>query len=225
MDKSRTQALIGENNVEKIASKRVTIVGVGGVGGYVATLLARAGVEKMRIIDFDTVSPSNFNRQVVAVKGNEGRLKVEALKDILLSINEDIVVDSVPQKLDKDNVSSFLKNSDIVVDAIDIVKDKVALIIYCKKHNINVISAMGAGNRYDQPNFYLTDIYKTHDDGLAKVIRKALREEGVKNLDVVTCDSKPEKVEGVIGSISYYPAVCGAVIASAVVNKIIKEEI
>ena len=225
MDKSRTQALIGKNNVEKIASKRVTIVGVGGVGGYVATLLARAGVEKMRIIDFDTVSPSNFNRQVVAVKGNEGRLKVEALKDILLSINEDIEVDSVPQKLDKDNVSSLLENSDIVVDAIDIVKDKVALIIYCKKHNINIISAMGAGNRYDQPNFYLTDIYKTHDDGLAKVIRKALREEGVKNLDVVTCDSKPEKVEGVIGSISYYPAVCGAVIASAVVNKIIKEEI
>lgn len=225
MDKSRTQALIGKNNVEKIAFKRVTIVGVGGVGGYVATLLARAGVEKMRIIDFDTVSPSNFNRQVVAVKGNEGRLKVEALKDILLSINEDIEVDSVPQKLDKDNVSSLLKNSDIVIDAIDIVKDKVALIIYCKKHNINILSAMGAGNRYDQPNFYLTDIYKTHDDGLAKVIRKALREEGVKNLDVVTCDSKPEKVEGVIGSISYYPAVCGAVIASAVVNKIIKEEI
>ena len=225
MDKSRTQALIGKNNVEKIASKRVTIVGVGGVGGYVATLLARAGVEKIRIIDFDTVSPSNFNRQVVAFKGNEGRLKVEALKDILLSINEDIEVDSVPQKLDKDNVSCLLKNSDIVVDAIDIVKDKVALIIYCKKHNINIISAMGAGNRYDQPNFYLTDIYKTHDDGLAKVIRKALREEGVKNLDVVTCDSKPEKVEGVIGSISYYPAVCGAVIASAVVNKIIKEEI
>ena len=225
MDKSRTQALIGKNNVEKIAFKRVTIVGVGGVGGYVATLLARAGVEKMRIIDFDIVSPSNFNRQVVAVKGNEGRLKVEALKDIILSINEDIEVDSVPQKLDKDNVSSLLENSDIVVDAIDIVKDKVALIIYCKKHNINVISAMGAGNRYDQPNFYLTDIYKTHDDGLAKVIRKALREEGVKNLDVVTCDSKPEKVEGVIGSISYYPAVCGAVIASAVVNKIIKEEI
>ena len=225
MDKSRTQALIGENNVEKIASKRVTIVGVGGVGGYVATLLARAGVEKMRIIDFDTVSLSNFNRQVVAFKGNEGRLKVEALKDILLSINEDIEVDSVPQKLDKDNVSSLLKNSDIVIDAIDIVKDKVALIIYCKKHNINILSAMGAGNRYDQPNFYLTDIYKTHDDGLAKVIRKALREEGIKNLDVVTCDSKPEKVEGVIGSISYYPAVCGAVIASAVVNKIIKEEI
>lgn len=225
MDKSRTQALIGKNNVEKIAFKRVTIVGVGGVGGYVATLLARAGVGKIRIIDFDTVSPSNFNRQVVAVKGNEGRLKVEALKDVLLSINEDIEVDSVPQKLDKDNVSSLLENSDIVVDAIDIVKDKVALIIYCKKHNINIISAMGAGNRYDQPNFYLTDIYKTHDDGLAKVIRKALREEGVKNLDVVTCDSKPEKVEGVIGSISYYPAVCGAVIASAVVNKIIKEEI
>lgn len=225
MDKSRTQALIGGNNVEKIASKRVTIVGVGGVGGYVATLLARAGVEKIRIIDFDTVSPSNFNRQVVAFKGNEGRLKVEALKDILLSINEDIEVDAVAQKLDKDNVSSLLKNSDIVIDAIDIVKDKVALIIYCKKHNINIISAMGAGNRYDQPNFYLTDIYKTHDDGLAKVIRKALREEGVKNLDVVTCDSKPEKVEGVIGSISYYPAVCGAVIASAVVNKIIKEEI
>ncbi len=221
MDKSRTEALIGKDMLEKLALSKVAVVGVGGVGGYVALMLARAGVEKLKLIDFDAVTPSNLNRQVIAFQNTVGRAKVDVMKEMLLSINENMQIETVNDKLNQDNVSKYIENVDYVVDAIDSTKDKLALIIYCKTHNINIVSAMGAGNRYDIPHFYLTDIYKTHDDGLAKVIRRELRKVGVNSLDVVTCDSKPQKVEGVIGSISYYPAACGITIASVVVNKII----
>ncbi len=222
MDKTRTQALIGKENIEKLAQTKVAVIGVGGVGGYVALMLARAGVEKLKLIDFDVVTTSNLNRQVVAFQNTIGRAKVEVIKEMLLSINQNMQIEIVNNRICQDNLSTYIKDIDYVVDAIDSTKDKVALIIYCKSHNINIISAMGAGNRYDVPHFYLTDIYKTHDDGLAKVIRHELRKAGVKSLDVVTCDSKPQRVEGVIGSISYYPAACGITIASVVVNKIIK---
>ena len=221
MDKSRTEALIGKDMLEKLALSKVAVVGVGGVGGYVALMLARAGVEKLKLIDFDAVTPSNLNRQVIAFQNTVGRAKVDVMKEMLLSINENMQIETVNDKLNQDNVSKYIENVDYVVDAIDSTKDKLALIIYCKTHNINIVSAMGAGNRYDIPHFYLTDIYKTHDDGLAKVIRRELRKVGVNSLDVVTCDSKPQKVEGVIGSISYSPAACGTTIASVVVNKII----
>ena len=225
MDNSRTEILIGKENLEKIKNAHVTIVGCGGVGGYCAVFLARAGVEKFTLIDFDKVSPSNLNRQVIAYENTIGRVKVEVLKDMLLAINSEVKVNGIDARATEDNLASLIKDTDIVIDAIDSVKDKIALILYCKKHNIYIISAMGAGNRYDEPNFYLTDIYKTHDDGLAKAIRKKLRENNVNSLDVVTCNSKPQKVDGVIGSISYYPASSGATIASVVINKIIKEEI
>lgn len=225
MDNSRTEILIGKENLEKIKNVHVTIVGCGGVGGYCAVFLARAGVEKFTLIDFDKVSPSNLNRQVIAYESTIGRVKVEVLKDMLLAINSEVKVNGIDARATEENLPSLIKDTDIVIDAIDSVKDKIALILYCKKHNIYIISAMGAGNRYDEPNFYLTDIYKTHDDGLAKAIRKKLRENNVNSLDVVTCNSKPQKVDGVIGSISYYPASSGATIASVVINKIIKEEI
>lgn len=225
MDNSRTEILIGKENLEKIKNAHVTIVGCGGVGGYCAVFLARAGVEKFTLIDFDKVSPSNLNRQVIAYESTIGRAKVEVLKDMLLAINSEVKVNGIDARATEDNLPSLIKDTDIVIDAIDSVKDKIALILYCKKHYIYIISAMGAGNRYDTPNFYLTDIYKTHDDGLAKAIRKKLRENNVNSLDVVTCNSKPQKVDGVIGSISYYPASSGATIASVVINKIIKEEI
>lgn len=225
MDKSRTEILIGNENIDKIARKHITIVGVGGVGGYVAVMLVRAGIEKIKLIDFDTVSSSNINRQVVAEIDTIGRVKVEVLKEKLLKINDKIEIEVIKERICEDNICKLIKNTDIVVDAIDSVKDKISLIIYCKKNNINIISAMGAGNRYDIPNFYLTDIYKTHDDGLAKVIRKKLRENNINKLDVVTTDSKPIKCGNVIGSISYYPAVCGCTLSAVVINKIIKGEI
>lgn len=225
MDKSRTEALIGKENLDKLAKKMITVVGVGGVGGACATMLARAGVEKIRIVDFDLVTSSNVNRQVIAFADTIGQKKVEVLSSMLKRINPNFFVDAICERLTKENVERIVKDSDVVVDAIDSVKDKLELILYCKRNNIYIVSAMGAGNRFDVPNFYLTDIYKTHDDGLAKVLRKKLREENIKELDVVTSSSKPQKVEGVIGSISYYPVASATVLCAAIINKIIKEEI
>lgn len=221
MDNSRTELLLGKENIEKISKSHVTIVGTGGVGGYVALFLARAGISKFTIIDFDKITPSNINRQAVAFTDTTGLDKVKVLKDMILKINPDAHIDAVNERLCEENVVKLIKNDTFVVDAIDSVKDKVALICYCKKNNINIISAMGAGNRFDSPSFTVVDIEKTHDDGLAKAIRKRLRELGIKGLDVAISYSKPQKFDKIIGSISYYPPACACVIASYVINKII----
>ena len=221
MDNSRTELLLGKENIEKISKSHVTIVGTGGVGGYVALFLARAGISKFTIIDFDKITPSNINRQAVAFADTIGLDKVKVLKDMILKINPDAQIDAVNERLCEENVVKLVKNDTFVVDAIDSVKDKVALICYCKKNNINIISAMGAGNRFDSPSFTVVDIEKTHDDGLAKAIRKRLRELGIKCLDVAMSYSKPQKFDKIIGSISYYPPSCACVIASYVINKII----
>ncbi len=223
MDTSRTELLIGREGVETIAKKHVIVVGTGGVGGYTAMMLVRAGIGKITLIDFDNVSSSNINRQIVANVNTIGRSKVTVLEDMLKEINPDLVVNAVNERISEENVSSLITDCDMCVDAIDSVKDKVSLIVYCKKNNIPIISAMGAGNRYDIPKFYLTDIYKTHDDGLAKVVRKRLREEGIKSLDVVTCESKPIENKGkTVGSISYYPAMCGITISAVIINKFLE---
>lgn len=221
MDNSRTELLLGKENIDKISKSHVTIVGTGGVGGYVALFLARAGISKFTIIDFDKITPSNINRQAVAFTDTIGLDKVKVLKDMILKINPDAHIDAVNERLCEENVTNLVKNDTFVVDAIDSVKDKVALICYCKKNNINIISAMGAGNRFDSPIFTVVDIEKTHDDGLAKAIRKRLRELGIKGLDVAISYSKPQKFDKIIGSISYYPPACACVIASYVINKII----
>lgn len=225
MDKSRTEILIGSENIKKLGDKHITVVGCGGVGGNVAIFLARAGIEKFTLIDFDKVAPSNINRQVVAYKSTIYEFKVDVLKEMIENINENAKIKVIKERLTEDTVAKFIKDTNLVVDAIDSVKDKANLIIFCKKYNINIISAMGAGNRYDEPNFYLTDIFKTHDDGLAKAIRKILRQNNITSLDVVTCSSKPAKLDRVIGSISYYPAMCGGTMSAVIINKIIKGEI
>ncbi len=226
MDNSRTEILIGEENLLKLKAKHVTIVGTGGVGGYATVMLARAGIEKFTIIDFDEVSSSNVNRQIVAYSSTIGQKKVDVLQKMLKDINHDIEVKIFPLRLTSENINDLIGQTDIVIDAIDSVKDKIELIAYCKKNNINIISAMGAGNRFDIPNFKLIDIFSTSNDGLAKVVRKGLRERNIKSLEVVISSSKGEKIDGgVIGSISYYPAMSGCFIASVVINKIIEGKI
>lgn len=225
MDKSRTESLIGKENVEKLSQKHITVVGVGGVGGYTAVMLARAGIENMTIIDFDEVAPSNLNRQIVAYQSTIGRKKVDVLKDMLLDINPNMSITAYDKRLTKANISSLITQTDIVIDAIDSVKDKLDLIEYCKNNNVYILSAMGAGNRYAIPEFELTDIYYTHDDGLAKKLRNELRKRGISSLDVVASKFKARKVEGVIGSISYYPASSGCFISAVIVNKIIQGDL
>lgn len=225
MDKSRTENLIGQDRLQNLSSKHITIVGTGGVGGYAAVMLARAGIEKLTLIDFDIVSPSNVNRQIIAFESTIGKIKVDVLKDMILDINKNAKICAINDKVTSENISNLIGQTDYVVDAIDSVQDKVALIKHCKENNIKIISAMGAGNRYSVPHFELVDIFKTHDDGLAKVMRKKLREIKVDSLDVVTCNSPVQKTteKGQVGSISYFPAMCGCVIAAEIINKIIKE--
>lgn len=223
MDKSRTELLIGSDMLKKMEKSKIAVVGVGGVGGHATISLARAGVENFKLVDYDEISSSNVNRQVVANNKTIGRAKVDVLKEMILDINDRAQVEVFKEWLTKENVGRLVENSDFVIDAIDSISDKIELIVYCKEHNIEVVSAMGAGNRYDIPQFVLTDVYKTHDDGLAKILRKKLKERGVKSLDVVSCLSTPSRKEKPVASISYYPAVCGNVIASVVVNKIMQE--
>ena len=226
MDKSRTQILIGEENLSRLTCLHAVVVGTGGVGSATAIMLARAGVEKMTIVDFDEVAPSNINRQMIAFQSTIGRKKVEVLREILLDINQKISVTAIDERLTKENVASLTAGADIVIDAIDSVTDKVELICHCKQNNIKIISAMGAGNRYVLPNFEVCDIFKTHDDGLAKVIRKKLRERGVDKLKVVTTNSPAQcQPQGEVGSISYLPVMCGCTIAGEVINMIIKGEL
>ena len=225
MDKSRTQLLVGEDGIQKLASKHLTIVGCGGVGGYTAVMLARAGIENMTIIDFDEVSSSNVNRQIVAYEDTVGMKKVDVLSQMMQKINKNIKINVIYDKLTPENVNLLIKETDLVVDAIDSISDKLALIVFCKSHNINIISAMGAGNRSDIPVFEVTDVYKTFNDGLAKVMRKKLKEAGVEKLDVVCTKTKAEIASRPVGSISYYPAMCGCTLSAWVVNQILKEKI
>ena len=220
----RTKILIGENGLNLLEKANVAVIGVGGVGGYVATMLARCGVGNLTIVDFDTVDETNINRQIVANFKTVGKVKVEVLKEMLLNINPKIKIDAVLKRISKDNLSDIISSKfDYVVDCIDSVADKVELICFCKQNGINIVSAMGAGNRIEIPNFQVVDIYKTCNDGLAKVMRKKLREHAVDSLDVVTSTQLPIKhSQSEVGSIAYQPAMCGMVVSAFVVNKLLK---
>ena len=222
MDNSRTKLLLGEDGIKKLQKARLAIVGCGGVGGNLAMLLIRSGVENLTLFDFDKVEMSNLNRQAQAYIDTIGMVKVVALRDYLLKINEKAKIEAVNVKINKNNLEQYIKNFDIVIDAIDIVSDKIELICYCIDKGIKIVSAMGAGNRINNPNFIIEDIYKTHDDRLAKVMRKNLKMRGIKKHDVVYCPSKPIKIEGQIGSISYFPMACACSLASYVINFIVE---
>lgn len=215
----RTKSLLGEDGIKKLQNASVTIVGVGGVGGEVAVLLARSGVGRLRLVDFDVVDETNINRQAVAYTNTVGKKKTEVLAEIIKKINPNCLVEAISKRLTKENVGELLGDF-FVVDAIDSVQDKVELIDYATKNNLQIVSAMGAGNRFDYPYFKVVDIYKTSNDGLAKVLRKKLKERGVKKLQVVAPESVAQKISPV-GSISYYPVACATVVSAYVVNQIL----
>ncbi len=219
---ARTEMLIGKENCEKLKNSHVTIVGLGGVGGYVAIMLARAGVSNFTLIDFDKVEESNINRQYVATIDTVGRYKTEVLKNLMLEINPQINIEIKTERLTEENLSSLINiTTNFCADCIDSVKDKVALCSYCYFNNIPIVSAMGAGNRIDIPEFKVMDLYKTTNDGLAKAMRKNLKEKGVKKLQVVAPISPALKNTNGVGSISYYPAMNGCVLSAYIINSII----
>ena len=227
---SRTSALIGESNVQKLKEKKVIVLGVGGVGGYVCEALARTGVGQIDLVDSDKISLSNINRQIIALHSTVGQKKVEVMKARIGDINKDIVVNAFDKFITKDNLDEFnLKNYDYVIDAIDTVSSKIAIAELCYNEGINVISSMGAGNKLNPCAFKVADIYKTTVCPLARAVRTELKKRGVKKLKVVYSDETPvalpqidEEGKRVPSSIAFIPSVAGLIIAAEVIKDLTK---
>lgn len=229
---SRTISLLGEQDFDKIINKKVIIFGVGGVGAACAISLARIGLKKLTIVDYDRVDISDLNRQVFTNLNNVGMYKCIALKNYIKSINPKIVINFKIKKI-LYNVEDFdLKSYDYVVDAIDLITAKINLIEYCFKNSIKIISSMGTGNRIDASKLEIIDIYKTSNDPLAKVLRSEFKKRGVKKLDVVFSSEIPyiksKRIQGknksTPSSISFVPPVAGYIMASHVIMKFLKGE-
>lgn len=232
----RTAMLTGNKAIEKLNKSTVAIFGIGGVGGFVAEALARAGVGKFVLIDNDRVAPSNINRQIIALHSTVGRLKTEVMKERILDINPLAEVECVnnfylPENADMVDFSSY----SYAVDAVDTVSAKIDIVLKAQAAGIPVISCMGAGNKLDPTAFCVTDIYKTSVCPLARVMRTELKKRGVKALKVVYSTEKaitPVLPDGVQpdpvrrqtpGSISFVPSVAGLIAAGEVIKDLIKD--
>ena len=219
----RTILLIGEENLKKLSQKNVIVFGVGGVGGYVTEMLARTGVGNLTLVDFDVVSESNLNRQIIALNSTIGVEKVVVMRNRIKDINPKCNVEIKIEKVLPENIESFnLSSYDYVIDCIDMVKSKIALIDYCAKHNIKIVSSMGAGNKCGIPHFKVCDLFETKYDGLARVLRRELKKLSVEKSTVV-CTDEQSIPSTTVGSVVYYPAMCGCVVASFVVNELSKK--
>jgi len=235
---TRTELLLGEEAMSKLADSRVAIFGVGGVGGYVCEALVRSGVGHFDLIDNDTVALSNINRQIIATTSTVGRYKTEVMKERMLDINPDVEVNIhncffLPETADDFDFSKY----DYVVDAVDTVTAKIEIIMKCKEAGVQVISSMGAGNKLEASAFKVADIYKTKVCPLAKVMRHELKKRGVKKLKVVYSEEQPitpgiehlneqEQIEAqkhnakrvTPGSVAFVPSVAGLIIAGEIVK-------
>ncbi len=232
----RTEMLIGKDAVEKLNNSRVAVFGVGGVGGYVVEALSRAGVGNIDIIDNDTISVSNLNRQIIALNSTVGKNKVDVLKARLLDINPNLKVETYKCFFTRNTEFDFSKY-DYVVDAIDTVVGKLELITRAKSANVPIICSMGTGNKMNPTMFEVADISKTSVCPLAKVIRQELKKRRIKKVKVVYSKEMPLKpivtedmdVETKGGRIapasnSFCPAVAGLIIASEVIKDLIAYE-
>lgn len=229
--KMRTGLIIGNDGLDKLKQANVIVFGVGGVGSFAAEAIARAGVGNLTIVDFDDVDITNINRQLPALHSTVGRDKVEVMKERILDINPDINIKAINAKYTSENSEEILcENYDYVVDAIDMVSSKIHLIETCYKKNFKIVSSMGMGNKLDPTKIVVTDIHKTEMCPLAKVMRKEMRDRKVKKLKVVYSTEKPAELKEKImngkkitpGSISFVPSVGGLIIASVVINDLIK---
>lgn len=231
---SRTEILLGAENIKKLENATVAVFGIGGVGGYATEALARTGVGHLELIDHDTVSVSNINRQIVALHSTVGKYKVDVMKDRIMDINPGIRVTAhkcfyLPQTAEQFDFSKY----DYVVDCIDTVTGKIQLIEAAKAAGTPVISSMGAGNKLDPTAFEVADISKTSVCPLAKVMRRELKKRNIKGVKVVY--SKEERVEAKVkmkedtrksipGSCAFVPSVAGLILAGEVVKDLTAEE-
>ena len=246
---SRTQLILGADNMERLKRARVAVFGVGGVGGYVVEALARSGVGTLDLIDDDKVCQSNINRQIIATTSTVGQYKVDAARERILDINPDANVNTYRMFYLPETKNQFdFADYDYVVDAIDTVTGKIQLVMQAQEAGTPIISSMGAGNKINPAQFEVADIYETSVCPLAKVMRKELKKRGVKKLKVVYSKEKAIKpVEDVLnddgaghcinlpngesscvkrrstpGSIAFVPSVVGLIIAGEVVKDILE---
>lgn len=233
---ARTELLLGKEAMKKLNKSHVAVFGIGGVGGYTAEALARTGIGKLTLIDNDTVSISNINRQIIASHSTVGQYKVDAAKERFKDINPDMIIEThktffTPENSDEFNFSDF----DYVVDAIDTVSGKIEIVMKCNETKTPVISSMGAGNKLDPTAFEVSDLYKTSVCPLAKVMRRELKKRNIKKLKVVYSKEEPlipkgecgEKIQGrrqIPGSTAFVPPTVGLIIAGEVIKDLINKK-
>lgn len=225
----RTKILIGDECLEKLKNVKVAVFGIGGVGSFVVEALARAGVGSFVLIDKDQVSLSNINRQLIATHKTIGKLKVDVAKERILSINPEAKVETFAEFFMPGNTNILNNSITYIVDAIDTVTAKIELVMQAQKLGIPIISSMGTGNKLNPCLFEITDIYKTQVCPLAKVMRKELKQRGVKHLKVLYSKEEPlksgiigENGKAIPGSISFVPSVAGLIIAGEVIKDLLK---
>lgn len=226
--------LLGSEKSEKLRSAHVLVTGLGGVGAYAAEMLCRSGVGRLTIIDGDTVHPTNRNRQLLALSGNEGRLKTEVMAERLRDINPDIRLELVSEFIRDERLIEIVSRPyDYVIDAIDTLSPKIFLLYYGLQNKQRIVSSMGAGGKLDPLQIRIDDISKTYNCRLAYVLRKRLRKLGVTtgikavfsteqvNKELVEpCEEQNKK--STVGTISYLPAIFGCVCASTVIRDLIE---
>lgn len=234
---SRTELLIGKHAIEKLKKSKVAIFGIGGVGSYVVEGLARAGIGNFILVDNDEVSLTNLNRQIIATYETIGKAKVDIAKKRILEINPDASIQVYKEFFMPDSKEILDETVDYIVDAVDTVTAKIELVVRANRLNIPIISCMGTGNKLDPIKFEIADIYKTSVCPLAKIMRKELKNRGIKNLKVLYSKEEPIKINNdnngieekketkkqVPGSISFVPSVAGLIISGEVVKDLIKE--
>ena len=245
---SRTELLFGKEAMDKLAGSKVAVFGIGGVGGYVCEALVRSGVGAFDLIDDDKVCLTNLNRQIIATRSTVGKYKTDVMRDRMLDINPNVEVEVHKCFFLPENADDFPWDSyDYVVDAVDTVTAKIALVMKCKEKNIPIISSMGAGNKLDGSQFKVADIYKTKVCPFAKVMRRELKKRGVKKLKVVYSEEIPTRPiedmaiscrnncicppgaehkcterRDIPGSVAFVPSVAGLIIAGEVAKDLIR---
>ena len=234
---SRTELLFGSEALAKLKKTHVAVFGIGGVGGYVVEALARSGVGSFDLIDNDTVALTNINRQIIATLDTVGQPKVEVMRQRILSINPEAEITPHQCFFLPENKNEFdFSKYDYVVDAVDTVAAKIAIVLAAKEAGVPVISSMGAGNKVNPAMFEVADIYKTSIDPLARVMRQAMKKHHVKKLKVVyskelpllqvdelkeECHAEAPKRRALPGSNAFCPSVAGLIIASEVIKELV----
>lgn len=231
---SRTRSLLGDEAMRKLRDAHVLVVGLGGVGGYAAEMLLRSGVGHLTLVDADDVDPTNLNRQIIALRSGIGRPKTDLFAERFADINPRAEIHPLTRFLEADKVEEIVdRRFDFVIDAIDTVAPKVALIAFCLRNAIPVISSMGAGGRVDVSAVCYSDLWKTREDGLARAVRQRLKKMGLKRSLKVVCSNEAPASSALIhidsrnkqtslGTLGTVPSTFGIFLANHVILNIIK---